>query len=370
MKVLVIGGGFGGLTACTSLRKFDKTVEITMVEPKEYFEVCWAAYRGMMDSTVAEGALFDLKHWALRKAVKLIKATVTSLSTDSATLSTGDVIEFNVCVIATGATTKWPALGRGLPSQANDGSRARRLKVLEAEGKKLLNAESVLVVGGGLIGVETAGDLKWYSKAQGKNLKVTLVNAGEQLVPEFSVRAAAMAKAKLETLGVEVILNEKVVKNGDKLVLQKSRKELDAKEVVWTTGLLPINSFMDRKLLNKRGWIEVDDYFRVKGAQNKLFAIGDCCDLLPNAGNQILNNIGVIGKNIKAVLDSIESGKTLDLEKKMRKVLWNSEVYVATIGKGTGVAVVPGCYTQFFLPWFKNSTMFLSKPKGDLHLAE
>jgi hypothetical protein len=58
------------------------------------------------------------------------------------------------------------------------------------------------------------------------------------------------------------------------------------------------------------------------------------------------------------------------VEKKMRKALEMSSVYVATIGKQTGVAMTPMCHTQFFLPWIKNSTMFLFKPKGDLGLKE
>jgi NADH dehydrogenase FAD-containing subunit len=374
MKVVVVGGGMAGLTVCTSLRKFDKHVEIILVEPKEYIEIHWCSYRSLFDKDLAEKSLLDINKWAIPKSVRHIRANVTQLTDTDCTLSNGEHFEFNICVLCTGSMTKFPGLGKGPTSGKagiKSGSRERRLQQMETEGLKLLNAETVLIVGGGLIGVETAGDLAYHAKQQSKAIKITLVHSQEQLVQEFTPRAAEMAKRKLEQLGVEVILNEKVIQqeNG-KVTLEKAGTEMVAKEVVWTTGIYSCNAFLDRKYKDKRGWIQVDDYFRVKGAENKLFALGDCCDLLPNSGSQILNTMGMIGKNIKVILDATEKGSFENVEKKMRKALEMSSVYVATIGKQTGVAMTPMCHTQFFLPWIKNSTMFLFKPKGDLGLKE
>jgi NADH dehydrogenase FAD-containing subunit len=244
------------------------------------------------------------------------------------------------------------------------------LAALEAEGKKLIAAGSVMVVGGGLIGIETAGDLMAYAKKAGKPLQVTLVHSKEKLSEEFTTSASKMTQKKLEKLGVKVILNEKVVDKNGKYFLEKSGKEMTASQVIWTTGLKPLNSFVDAKFLDKKGWLQVDDYFRVKGAENKLFSIGDCCDLLPNSGSQVLANLGTIGKNIKMVLDAQEKNDTANMDKNMRKALAAPEVIVATVGPSTGVALTPMCHTQFMLPWFKNSTMFLFKPKGDLGLKD
>jgi hypothetical protein len=58
------------------------------------------------------------------------------------------------------------------------------------------------------------------------------------------------------------------------------------------------------------------------------------------------------------------------MEKKMRKALASPEVYVTTVGPSTGVVLTPMCHTQFMLPWLKNSTTFLFKPKGDLGLKD
>lgn len=124
---------------------------------------------------------------------------------------------------------------------------------------------------------------------------------------------------------------------------------------------------MDLTLLNDKGWVEVDDYFRVKGTHGKIFSIGDCCTLLPNSGSQVLGNVPVLGKNIKTVLDSIQGGKSL-AELKLKAHVHGPEVYVNTVGPKDGVAYTSMCFIQFLLPAFKNKTFFFFKAKADLGL--
>lgn len=370
---MVIGGGMAGLTACTSLRKHDKMVEIVLVEPKDYMEVHWASYRSIFDPEMAASATFDLKKWAVPRSVTIIRSTVTQLTPTEATLANGSVVEFNVAIICTGAQMRFPAMGRGPPSGKTRGSgdRQRRLAQLKSESNKFLGAKSVVIVGGGLVGAEFAGDLAYFAKQKSKSIDITLVHAKEYLCDrEMTPKASAMVKKKLEAMGVQVFLNDKVIKNQDQLILQSSSMVLDADQVAWTTGITSCNSFLDSSFLDRRGWIEVDEYFRVKGAEKSLFSLGDCCDLLPNAGSQILGTMGVIGKNIAVTLDAIQLGNFDNVEKKMRRALAQPEIFVTTLGKQTGVAQTPCGHTQFVMPWLKNSSMFLFKPKGDLGLKD
>jgi glycine/D-amino acid oxidase-like deaminating enzyme len=71
-QVLVIGGGVAGLATCVSLRKVapdEETVVITLVEPKEFFEVSWCAYRTPFDEVLARNSTFLLAPWAKKYKV-------------------------------------------------------------------------------------------------------------------------------------------------------------------------------------------------------------------------------------------------------------------------------------------------------------
>jgi NADH dehydrogenase FAD-containing subunit len=116
----------------------------------------------------------------------------------------------------------------------------------------------------------------------------------------------------------------------------------------------------------KGGWIIVDETFQVVNC-TKLFAFGDCCDMLPNAGIEVLGAMPVIGHNLKVAYDSInDDGAAPIKRKKLQKALVQPVMYIATIGKEDGVALTPLGATGVGLPKLKNKTQFLVKPKSAL----
>lgn len=368
MKVLVIGGGIGGLSACTGIRSYvDSQVEIILVEPKDHIEIFWASYRSLFDMETAESSLFALDLFASKHNVLHIQSFVTELTLHQVKLDNGQVIGFDVCVLATGASIPFEGLGRGLAVASN--TRAERLRAMSLAGKALLEAETVVIVGGGLIGSELAGDLAVYSRDRAKSTRVILVHSGDHLVPEMNGKAATMLQDKLSELGVKIILNEKAMKtkNGN-LLLESSGDVLEADHIVWTVGIEPVNNFVDPGHLNDNGWIEVDEYFQVKGAEGKLFAIGDCCTALPNAGSQILANINVIGYNVKKVLEAKQAGT--EEKPSLSKHYHGPEVYICTVGPEDGVAYTGYCSFDWMIPRFKNYTMFLFEPRNKLGLEQ
>ena len=367
-KLLVIGGGVGGISAIVGLRKLDKTVQIVLVEPKEYMEICWAAYRSPFEAWVAEGSVLDLTAFCQANHVTHIRALVVTLDTKEATLDNGSVVDFTVAVVASGATSKWPGLGRGPPT--DDGSRLARLQAIQREGERLLNAGSILVVGGGIVGTELAGDLKAYANKAGKKLKVTLVHSGEHLCPELSPSAAKMVKDKLENMGVTVILNDRADANEKgEMVLNSAGTVVDANEVIMTTGISACNSFMNQlsaEALNEQGFVNTDDYFRVQGTDGKVFSVGDCCTTLPNSASQILGNMKILGNNIKITMDAIKVHKLRPNLRGLKSFKLGIIGYLVTVGPSDGVFYSAMFWTQYILPRLKNLTMLFFLAKSEL----
>lgn len=368
MKCLILGGGVGGLISAKHLRKVSKDVEIILVEPKQYVEIFWAAYRSPFDEETAKDALYDLEPFCKANNVEHKQTVVTELTATKAILKNGDEIEFDVCVVATGTDYSWAACGRGIHK---DGGKDARWKTMKEEGDRLVkNASSVLIVGGGLIGTELAGDVAFHQNKKSTPGTVTLVHSGAHLCPEMGPKPAGMIKSKLEKLGVRIILNDRVKTGEDgKMTLQSNEEDIKADAVVMTIGNKPINSFIQEpSWLDEKGWVQSDEFFRVKGAGGKVFALGDCSNLLQNSAVKIIANAAVLGKNIKATMDAISAGKDLD-SVPMGKYVDSSEPIVATIGPKDGVAKIGSTHTQYMLPRFKNYTMFFFKIKSDLGLT-
>jgi NADH dehydrogenase FAD-containing subunit len=277
------------------------------------------------------------------------------------------IVDFDACVICVGALMQEAAFHRLDPSESYHSMDARHEQV-KARGEQLLNCSSVAVVGGGLVGIELAGDLAYFAKERkNASLKnIILVHSGRQLADrEFTPAAAKMATKKLQHLGVEIILNEKVVeRQNNEWTLQSTGKLLQVDQVVMTTGLSSNTAFLEKRHKTHEGsWIQVDSYFQVQEGDGKLWAIGDCCTALPNTGMAALENAKILAHNLKHSLNNLIEDTEL-----MKKAKKPAKVYIATIGRKTGVARGVLTHTQFFFPGRKNKTLFLSHVQSLLEI--
>jgi len=370
MKILVIGGGLAGVSAIHGIRGASVDCEIVLVDPKDHLEILWTAYRVPFVDWVRDGSIFPLESFCNDMNVKHIKGVVQKLTSKEAIVNEGGdttTITFDVALIATGAKTKCPGLGRGLPEGSYKGTREERIQMCKDWGEKLIKHKNVVVVGGGLVGVEFASDLKYYAEKNGNNkdMNVTLVHSGEFLCAnEMSEASGEHVKTRLEKLGVKVILNDKVIEQDGKCVLQSKPTEvLEADEVVYMVGFFAANDFVEIEgSKNDKGFLKTDDYLRVEGGEGRVFAYGDCCTTLPNAGNLLMRNKGFLAHNIKAALE----GKTDVAD--MQKASASFHMYICTIGPEDGLVYTSWCATSWFIPPLKNSTMFLFVPKNELGL--
>ena len=363
--VLIVGGGIAGISAIFALRQLDKQVKITLVNAKDYCEILWTAFRSPFDEQTAKDSLIRLPKYCEANNVTFVQATVTSLTTTTcqATLiesGASTTIDFDACVVATGANATWKGMGRDLPTTLEASKAETRLKAMKAEGERLMNASSVVIVGGGLIGCELAGDLAAYSKKAGKSPSITLVHSGPHLC-NLNFRAAAgdSLQALLEGSGVKVVLNEKATESEGKVTLATSKEVIDAEVVIKTVGFAPVNSFIKTALpeaLDEGGWIKTDKCFVVPGSDGKVFAYGDCSPTLPNAGSVYMQLCAVLGHNLQVTL----TGST----QPMKEGVVPTASAIATCGPTSGVYQMGSWWWgRRLLPWLKNKTMFLFSPR-------
>ena len=219
---------------------------------------------------------------------KIVTASVKSIdfAKNSATLSCGTALPYDYCVIATGSMSKAPVEPpTGLaPHEYFNGVAA-----------KIAHAKDIVVLGGGPVGIELAGEIK--AKHPGTN--VTLVSGTDTLCHNMGFPADTSAKIvdTLQSVGVKTLLGHPLdlgTHIHDSLVIHSppksysdSLKNIDL--VINCTGSVPNTKFLPLNLLTAKGLVRVNEFLQVK---ENVFAIGDCIDI-----NESKNFVNVVGKD-------------------------------------------------------------------------
>ncbi|GMH70950.1 hypothetical protein TL16_g05533 [Triparma laevis f. inornata] len=295
--VVVCGGGTGGLTIAGELCSTDK-FEVVLVDPKEYFEDVTAQCRSIVDP----GETYDGKEDKSSQFAKTVFKFSDSVAS-TANLVCGKVTGVRTTHIEVGAARTvipydYLVLGTGSHYKSDIKTDNRsvefRHQQMVAEYDALKAANHVLIVGGGLVGVEIAGDVAEAFKDQGK--KVTLVHAHDKLLKNVQ-GAHELAMPVLEGLGVNVILEARIFPNVGKVTDTGTQAgssigcstftttkgdHIVADKVIWCTGYVPNTTFMNKQesdkvfvnSLDRHGFVRVNSTFQVHGCEN-VFACGD-----------------------------------------------------------------------------------------------
>lgn len=269
-KIVVIGGGFGGARAAQELWKLGCR-DVTLIDRKDYFEVTYATLRGVVEPK--KWGLKSRKRYAEFIKGSFLQGVVKTLKENEVILEDGQTIDFNMAVIATGSS--YPSFGIAKPNE--EWHLKDRENQFGFEHFLLEKAKSILIIGGGPVGVEFAGEIASFFRDK----SVTLIHNKKRLLDAFTTRCSVIAKRELENLNVRVILDEQVEKSDGRTNIYRSKKsgaEYQADQVYFCVGTQINTDFMKeyfRSTLDARGSIKVDPYLRVEGYDH-IYAIGDC----------------------------------------------------------------------------------------------
>ncbi|MBU6428406.1 MAG: NAD(P)/FAD-dependent oxidoreductase, partial [Cyanobacteria bacterium REEB65] len=365
-RVVVIGGGFGGLNAAKGLGR--ERVAVTVVDRQNYhlfqpllYQVATAALWG--------GAIATPIRWILRRQsnTRVILGDVSSIdrATRSVRLTDGARIDYDYLVVAPGAQTAyfghedWAATASGLKGLADAYAiRNRILLAFEsAERASDLHERSKLltfvVIGGGPTGVELAGALadiarrylvRDFRTIDPRQARIVLVEGGPRILPTFPERLARAAAASLRRLGVEVLthaLVENVHAGGVELELQDDGKapgatpeNLAAATILWAAGVRPSPLGRDLGIpLDRVGRVPVQADLTLPG-DPKVFVIGDLA--LAIQDGQPLPGLAAVAQQQGRYVAAIIAGDLHGLPRKPFR--YNDKGNLATIGRAAAIA--------------------------------
>lgn len=257
-RVVVIGGGFGGLEAAKRLASAD--VDLTLIDRENHHCFQPLLYQ------VATAALSPAEvAWPVRAILRkqanatVLMAEVTGVDRAARTVQAGGkTIAYDYLVVATGAThsyfghDEWAWVAPGL-KRIEDATRIRRAILLGFECAELtddvderVRLLTFLIVGGGPTGVELAGAIseiarqtlaRDFRRVDPRSAQIILVEAGPRLLAAFPDDLSGYTRATLERMGVIVRVNT-LVTGLDAAGADTSEGRIEAATILWAAGVI------------------------------------------------------------------------------------------------------------------------------------
>ncbi len=385
LRVLILGGGFGGLTVARELERRlgdDDSVQITLVNRENYF-----LFTPMLHEVAASDLDLSTIVNPLRKMLRrtsLFTGLVESIDTVARTVHVTHAdgnhahdLRYDHLVVALGAVTNFYDIA-GLHGRAatmktlGDAIGVRNQLIghleeadFECSGPVRGPLLTVLVAGGGFAGVETVAAihdfmhvaLRFYGNLSKSDVRVIIVHPGAYLLPELGETLGRYTMEQLRARGVEVILNTKVAAVDGDCVHLTNGDTIETRNLIWTAGT-SANPVIDGLPCSKaRGRLAVDPTLQVPSHPG-IWALGDCASIptpeggiFPPTAQHALRQGKQLAANIMATIRNEPLApfrfKTIGL--------------LASIGQRTGVANIFGVNFSGFVAWWLWRTVYLAK---------
>lgn len=370
-RVVIVGGGFGGLKLVNELR--NSGFQVVLIDKNNYHQFLPLIYQvasaGMEPASIA----FPYRNiYRKKKDVIFRKAEVRAIAPEKNLIQTSiGKLEYDYIIFAAGTKSnffgnknieEYAMPMKNLPEAM--GLRNALLANFERavtcatadEREELLN---IVVVGGGATGIEISGALaemkkyiipKDYPELNSDMMKIYLVEAADRLLPAMSPKSSADAYEALQGIGVDVMLNRKVADYVERRVLFEDGQEIPSRTFIWTSGVTAERiGNMDASFIGRGGRIVVDEFNRVKGLDN-VFSIGDQClmsgdEAYPNGHPQLAQVAIQQGNLLAANLKRMQKGEAL------KGFKYNDLGCMATIGRNRAVVDIGKIHFKGWFAW-------------------
>src|SRR6266480_776713 len=385
-SVVILGGGFAGLSAAMYL---DKTlarredIEITLIS-RENFILFTPMLHEVAAGDLYPGDIVNPLRRILRH-VKFVQAEVQTIDlSERRVRCVGGVaqlaleFEFDHLLLTLGSETnffdlpgvsEWAVTMKSMFDAAMLRNRVLALleeATLQSDSDERRRILTFVTAGGGFAGAETTGALndfvrevvRYYPDLSEELVRVVVVHPGDFLLPELGEELGNYAERKLRERRVEVIKGVRVASYDGSLVTMTDGKSIPASTLIWTAGVKPSPVIAPLPGQKEQGRLRVNEFLGVPGVVG-VWAAGDCAAVPdsktgrfhpPTAQHGLREGL-VVAKNIEAAI----------LGRPLKPFIFKTLGQLATIGRRTGVAMVFGIKFSGFVAWCLWRTVYLMK---------
>ena len=371
-RVVIVGGGFGGLKLAQQLK--NSNFQVVLVDKNNYHQFPPLIYQVASSGIEPSSIAFPFRRlFQKRKDFYFRLAEVRGILADEKAIETSiGKISYDYLVLAAGTTTNFfgnkEIEEASIPMKTLSESMGLRNAILDnieraltcndpVERQSLLN---VVIVGGGATGVEIAGALsemknfvlpKDYPDLPNSLMNIYLIESQPRLLAAMSEKSSANVLKFLRTMGVNVLLNQRVTDYRDNTVYINDGSTINTRTFIWVTGVAAQKvDKLPTETIGRGGRILVNEFNQVQGIED-VYCIGDQC-LMPNGdpgwqgGHPQLAQVAIQQGNLLA-----SNLKRLDKGKTFKPFRYKNLGTMATVGRNKAVAEFAGMKMGGFFAW-------------------
>lgn len=307
-RIVIVGGGFGGLAAAKALKRAD--AEIVLIDRRNHHLFQPLLYQVATAALSPSEVAWPIRHLLRKQAnVRVLMGTLTGIDTEKreVVLEDGSREHFDSLVLATGAqhayfgNNQWETYAPGLKT-VEDATAIRRklLLALEAAEREPNPARrrallTFAIIGAGPTGVEMAGAIIELGHASIKgqfntiaphDLRVVLIEGADRVLLNFEPELSAYTQRAMEKMGVEVELGQ-MVSEIDADGVSFGDKRIETKTIIWAAGVAasPVAKWLGIEG-DKAGRVKVGPDLSLPG-HPEIFVIGDAASITRDNGKPV-----------------------------------------------------------------------------------
>jgi NADH dehydrogenase len=355
-RVVILGAGFGGLTAARALRG---KAQVTLIDRHNSQTFLPLLYQVATAGLAADHVAHPIRGALRNSGIEFRMGSPISIDhkNKSVKLDSSEIFYFDHLIIALGsATTDF-----GIPGVFEHSLGMKSVsEALRIRGEVMRHFEdlcrvddgstlSVTVVGGGPTGVEMAGALAELKRGPlrrdheraAERVHIRLIEAGDRLLPSFHPILSRKTKEDLERLGVSVCLGTKVSKvRHDRIEIQGS-DPLDSDITIWAAGVTGVPVMKKLSIPTENGRVKIDPTLQVANYPS-IWAIGDIAGAKDKSGRFLPMVAPVAMQQARFVASQIAN---VAEGKQIKEFKYRDKGSMATIGRHKAVVEV-GRYRQ------------------------
>jgi NADH dehydrogenase len=383
-RVVIVGGGFGGLTAARALRRAE--VDVTLVDPMSHHLFQPLLYQlacgGLSTGECASSIRAAVKR-SSNTTVLMAKATGLDVEHRQLVLDRGEQLDYDSLILACGAETsyfgkdEWRDVSYGLKTLADAVDLRNRIYGAFEEAERTEDPEerkqwlTFVVIGGGPTGVELAGELAiiathtmkgHFARIHPAEVQIILLDAGKRVTAAFSEKLSAKVAGYLASLGVSVREGARVTSidaQGVTVQIEEAEERIIAKTVIWAAGIeaVPFAATLAQATgakTDRAGRVQIEPDLTVPG-HPEISAIGDATQVAGPGGQPLPGLATVAVQQARHVARAIRSGAA----GATTPFRYFDKGALAVVGRGKAVCEIRGHRLSGRLAFFTYLTVHL-----------